>query len=396
LEITMSKSLNQKFMLAEARGAIPAGSAAGLTYATILEAGVRAVAEGYYGTPTVRQAEKTAAQDEQATLDLADDVLADISTITKVYDGVDAFMNENGKIGAVHTTSDFPKALANLRQRLVRQDTPIGTAAWRSWIPSRLVGTTPDFKPVRGLNMTEMGELKLRPEGTDVQYTTLGFTADHFMVANYERALQYTWEAWLNDEVSAFARGLRKLGEGASRTEAIVIFNAILNGVSRSSETGVTTGSPTASRIAAARTAMAARTVTDVDGVATTGEIMATDIVYPAAWRDVVEIALGTQYTDFQAGAPNVVYRSVEPHLERLWGRVFTSDWIMFDRDIDWIDVRFLQGFEGGPATYTKMPNVQDNPDQGSFENHSLSVKVGHTLGALVTNTDGVLRNQGA
>jgi hypothetical protein len=123
---------------------------------------------------------------------------------------------------------------------------------------------------------------------------------------------------------------------------------------------------------------------------------MATDIVYPAAWRDVVEIALGTQYTDFQAGAPNVVYRSVEPHLERLWGRVFTSDWIMFDRDIDWIDVRFLQGFEGGPATYTKMPNVQDNPDQGSFENHSLSVKVGHTLGALVTNTDGVLRNQGA
>jgi hypothetical protein len=244
--------------------------------------------------------------------------------------------------------------------------------------------------------MTEMGELKLRPEGGDVQYTTLGFTADHFMVANYERALQYTWEAWLNDEVSAFARGLRKLGEGARRTEAIVIFNAILNGVTRSSETGVTTGAPNATRIAAARAAMAARTVTDVDGVETVGEIMATDIVYPNQWRDEVEIALGTQYTDFQAGAPNVVYRSLQPHLERLWSRVFTSDWILLDNTIDWIDVRFLQGFEGGPQTYTKMPNVQESPDQGSFENHSLSVKVGHTLGALVTNTDGVLRNQGA
>lgn len=393
----MSRSLHDKFQLAEARGAIPEGTAAGLTYATILETGVRAVAEGYYGTPTVREAEKTAAQDEQATLDLADDVLADISAITRVYDGVDAFLNEQGgKIGAAHTTSDFPKALANLRQRIIRQDTPIGSASWRSWIPSRLVGTVPDFKPVRGLNMTEMGELKLRPEGSDVQYTTLGFTADHFMVANYERALQYTWEAWLNDEVSAFARGLRKLGEGARRTEAIVIFNAILNGVTRSTEGDVSTGAPNATRIAAARAAMRARTVTDVDGVETTGEIMATDIVYPNEWTDEVEIALGTQYTDFQAGAPNVVYRKVAPHMERLWARVFDSDWILLDNEIDWIDVRFLQGFEGGPATYTKMPDVQDNPDQGSFDNHSLSVKVGHTLGALITNSDGVLRNQGA
>lgn len=393
----MSRQIHNKYMLAEARGHIPEGTAHGLTYATILELGVRSVAEGYYGTQTVQTA-VSAARDEQTALDISDEILADIPHITREYGKLDAFMGEQngGKIGAVHTTSDFPTALGSLRRNIIREGAGTTQATWRSWIPPRLVGTTPDFKPVRAVSMTEMGELKLRPEATDVQYTTLGFTADTMMVANYERALQYTWEMWLNDEVNVFARALRKMGEGARRTEAIVIFNAILNGVARSSETGVTTGAPSATRIAAARKAMAARTTTDIDNVSTTGEVMATDIVYAGTWADDVEIALGTQFTDFQAGTPNVAYRSVEPHMERLWGRVFGSDWILFDENVDWIDVRFLEGFQGGPKTYTKMPNVQENPEQGSFENHSLSVKVGHALGAKVVDANGVLRNQGA
>lgn len=393
----MSKTLMNKYELAEARGKIPQGAAAGLTYATILELGVRAAAEGYYGSPAVRQAE-TAAKNEQAALDISDDVLADIASITRVYGDLGRFVGEQlgGKMGAVHTTSDFPAALANLRQRIVRQDTPIATAAWRSWIPARLVGTTPDFKPIRGLNMTEMGELKLRPEATDVQFTTLGFTGDHFMIANYERALAYTWEMWLNDDLDAFARALRRMGEGAMRTEALVIFNAILNGVSRSSETGITTGAPDSAHLTAARKAMAARTVTDVDGVSSLGAIVATDLVHGTEWQDTVEIALNTRYSDFAEGKPNPIYRGLTPHMERLWARVFTSDWILFDRDIDFIDVRFLEGFQGGPLTYAKMPDVTTHPDQGSFANHSLSVKVGHTLGAKITNAKGILRNQGA
>lgn len=393
----MSKTLMSKYQLAEARGAIPQGSAAGLTYATILELGVRSAAEGYYGATAVAQAE-TAARSEQAALDISDDILHDIASITKVYGDLGRFVTQQlpNKMGATHTTSDFPAALATLRQRIIRQDTPIATAAWRSWIPSRLVGSTPDFKPIRGLNMTEMGELKLRPEATDVQYTTLGFTGDHFMVANYERALAYTWEMWLNDDLNAFARALRRMGEGAMRTEALVIFNAILNGVTRSSETGITTGAPDSTRIAAARKAMAARTVTDVDGVSSLGTIVASDIVYGTEWQDTVEIALNTRYTDFAEGKPNPVYRGLTPHMERLWARIFTSDWIVFDRDIDFIDIRFLEGFQGGPQTYAKMPDVTTHPDQGSFANHSLYVKVGHTLGAKITNAAGVLRNQGA
>lgn len=393
----MSKALYSRFRLAEANHTIPEGSATALTYATILELGVRAAAEGYYGNASVNEA-TGAAKNEQLALDIADDTLADIAAITKVYSNLERFIGEQTGAGfkALNTTSDFPTALANLRARTIRQDLPIAQPSWRSWIPARMVGTTPDFKPIRGLSMTEMGELLIRPEATDVQYTSMGWTSDHFMIANYERALQYTWEAWLNDEIDAFGRALRRLGEGAKRTEAIVVLNAILNGVSRSSESGITTGGPTATNLSAARAAMAARTITDIDGVATIGAIVATDLVVPSVWTDTAALALNTQWTNFVGGTPNVSFNSVTPHTDRLMGRVFASDWILFDNTIDFIDVRFLQGFEGGPMTYTKMPDVNEHPDQGSFANHALSVKVGHALGAKIVNAQGVLRNQGA
>jgi hypothetical protein len=392
----VSQKLFAKYELAEARGQIPQGSAVGLTYANILELGVRSAAEGYYGSEALSSA-LTAAKAEQAALDLSDDILADVRAITKVYGKLEDFNAEyGGKVGATHTTGDFPKALANLRRTIIRQDTPIGTAAWRSWIPARLVGTTPNFQAIRGLNMSQMGELKKRAEGTDVQYTTMGFTSDFFFVANYERAFGYTWEMWLNDEINAFTRALRTMGEGALRTEAVVIFTAILDGVARTTGTGISTGGPTQANITALRRVMAARAVTDVDGVSTIGQILPNHLVYGAEWDDVAEIALNTQYTDYQAGKPNPIFKKLAPHMERLFARVFTSDWIAFDDTIDFIDVRFLEGFQGGPLTYSEMPDVNEHPEQGSFKNHSLGVKVGHTLGAKITNADGVGRVQGA
>ena len=399
----MSKVLHLKFREQEARGRLPKGMANPLTYATLAEAGVRAALEGYYGTPAVREA-YSAARDEQRAVDISDDILGDVRSILKVYGSVEDAMRA-GKDwapgimaagGGGLTTSDFPKALASLRQRTIRQETPIGRSMWRSWVAPRNIRTVPDFKQIRGLTPGQAGELKLRPEGTDVQYTKLSFTADGYFLANYERAVGYTWEMWLNDEIGLFTTLLRKLGEGAARTEAIVIFNAILNGVSRSAETGITTGGPTSDRIVAARKAMAARTVTDADATSTVGEIMGSDIVYPSEWEDTVDIALGTRYTDFNMGAPNLAYQKLSPHMERLWARVFTSDWIVFDRDVDWLEVAFLEGFQSGPMTYTQLPDEREHPDQGSFSKHSLAVKVGHNLGAKVTNTNGVLRNQGA
>lgn len=388
----MSKTMFLKMQLAEARGKIPQGTAAALTYATILEAGVRGVADGYYGAHAVRQAEESAAKIEQAALDSMDDMLDDIKAITKVYGDVETALRSVAGPKAVMTTSDFPTALALLRTRLRPEETR-GRPTWRNWIPERLIGTTPDFKPIRGVKMTELGELKLRPEGTDVQYTKLAFTPDHFMVANYERGIDYTWEMWLNDELSVFVRAARRLGEGGFRTEGLVVFGTVDAGVAR--EVDITPTRPDGNAIAAARKALALRTITDVDGVSSTGVMRATDIVVGPEYEDDVEVALNTRYQNFAEGKPDTNYRKLTPHVERLWNRVMGTDWIVFDNEVDWIDVRFLEGFQGGPKTYTKMPDVNEYPEEGSFANHAFHLKVGHTLGAKIVEPDAVVRVQG-
>lgn len=399
----MSRRIFNEFRVLEAQGAIPGATAAGLTYATIAETFVRNAAKAYYGEAAFEKA-VALAKDEQFSLEIQQDILTDVRSIIKAYGGLDGAMKSvsdwapgfQAAGGGSLTTSDFPKALAALRQRIIRQDTPTAEGTWREWVPARNIRTVPDFKQIRGLNAGYPAGLILRPEGTDVTHTKISFTADGYFIANYERATDYTWEMWLNDEIGLFATYARKRGQAARRTEYNIVITAVLNGVSRSSETGITTGAPDATRLAAAMKAMTQRTVTDEDGNSVAGLLSANHVVYGSEWDQDVTVALGTRFTDVNQGKPNVVYQRLMPHMERIWKSVFGSDWIVFDDTIDWLEVSFLEGFQGGPQMYTKLPDEREHPEQGSFDQHGLSVKIGHALGAKVTNTDGVLRNQGA
>ena len=65
-------------------------------------------------------------------------------------------------------------------------------------------------------------------------------------------------------------------------------------------------------------------------------------------------------------------------------------------RGLPWLEFAALRGFEAGPLTYTKLPDVQEHVEQGSFDNHSLAVKVGDTVGAAVIDQTAVVRVAGA
>ena len=392
-----------KFKLAEAAGQIPEGFAARMTFATILESGLKAAAQGYYGHEAVLKAEQSVAGLEQSALDMADAILHDIAPVMGAYSELAAFLSPGiqplSAAVAAHTISSFPQALAALRQRMWRQETPVAMPSWREYIPSRLIGTTPDFKPIRGIMAKEYGLLPMRPEGSDVQFTTMGFDTDQFLVANYARAIGYTWESYISDELGAFMRELMKLGEAAARTEAIVILNAIAAGVARTTGGGLTTGAPNIARLRAARQIMSERTVPTLDGSPTAGGLRATDLLYPVKWESDVEEALEARFQDVSGGVsgkPNPIYRRFAPHVDRLIvSSNLGADWMLFDNMVDFIDVRFLAEFQNGPLFYTEMPNVIEHPNQGSFSNNSLNVKVAITLGAKIVNAQGLVRVQG-
>ena len=396
----MSQQLNLKMQIAEARGEIPAGSAAQLTFASVAEAGLRSFAKGYYGAPVFNEAMDSAVRNRQSfaarpfqgngeindtfaeamTEDIAEGYLADIKQLTSAY-------------GATHTTSDFPLALANLRQRTLRAALPGVDSNWRDFAT---VTTTPDFKTIRTLSFNELPELRQRPEGTDVQYASFGESGGGYRVANYERAIKYTWEMSVNDEVGKFVRALESLGRGARRTEAFVVFQAIAAGLPRTAIAGTTAGVPTVDRVRAMRNALATRTFTDSDGALVEYGYNATDLIYGTADQDSVATILTQEYTDFQGGTRNILFGAFTPHLERLWSRVLGRDYVVYDNMFEWLEVAFLEGFQTGPKTYTKIPDVREYPDEGSFADHTLHVKIGHSLGAKVIDATAALRFEGA
>lgn len=379
-----------RFQLAEAKGEIPAGTAVGLTYATIAEAGAKAVATGFYGREAIAEAlgevQKTAqtdAQREQTMLELAEGVIRDIRPVARA-------------LSEAHTTSDFPLALANLRTRTLRKAYEGAISDWRSFAS---VLTVPDFKNIRGLRLTEIGGLKLRPEGTDVKFASFGESEDGYRVGNYERGLAYTWEMWENDEVGAFMRGLESLGRAAKRTEVEVVMQAIAAGLTRITDAGQA-GAPTIATIKAVRTAFGLRAFLDSDGSSVSYGFDITDIIFGTENRDAVQQIITAETEPGTGGnrgnTPNVLRGFATPHFERLLSKYIGTDFVVFDNQVDWLEVAFKEGFQGGPKTYTKIPDVKEEPGEGSFANHTFEVKLGHVLGAKVIDPAGAARVAGA
>lgn len=383
----MSQTLRLKFEVAEARGHIPRGSAGLLADATIAEAGVKAAMEGYFGIKTVadaiadvRKEPISDAKAEAITEDIADAYLRDIRPVVN-------------RLNATHTTSDFVYALANLRARTLRAAYEGQESMWRNYAA---ITTVPNFKPIRGLRFNELPELKLRPESTDVRYTSFSESEDGYRVANYERAVSYTWEMSLGDELGLFTRALESLGRGARRTETLIVFQAIKDGIPRATISGVTAGAPTIDRLSAIRQTLNLRTFTDTEGGTIPFGFNITDLIVGVADQDAANIILNQEFTNYQGGAPNVMAGAFTLHVERLWSRIMGRDYVAFDSTADWLEVAFLEGFQGGPLTFVRLPDEQNHPDMGSFANHTIDVKVGHTLGAKVTEANAAIRLEGA
>lgn len=386
----MSKYLYQKMLLAEARGEIPDGQAGRLTAATIIESGLRAMARGYYGPAAVSDALKdvrslSTAQREAEAERIADSLIADCRPM-------------NRALQDAQTTSDFPLALANLRTRVLRPtNSPVVTSDWRNW--NTRVRTVPDFKNIRGLRLSIPGDLLPRAEAEDVKYTSWGESEDGYRVGNFERAASYTWEMHLNDEIGLFDSLMEEMGKAALRTEVRVVFQAIYDGLPQVTDPAQA-GAASIATLKAVRTAFGTQTATNADGVADDLGRDITDIIFGTDQRDVIAQILAQEFENGSGGArggtPNVLRGAFTMHFERLWRRVFGPDYVVFDNTVQWLEVAYLSGFQGGPKTYQKLPNVDVFGDEGSFENHTLSVKVGHTLGAKVVDPTGAARIKGS
>ena len=376
------KSIYHNYQLAEARGHIKAGTAGRATLATILEAGVVAFHRGYFGDAAYAKAMESARSANHEAGEVAgvlqESLLSDVSRM-------------NRALREAQTTTDFPVILANLRNSVLRGSyNPVESAIF-AFAQRR---TAPDFKKMNGYRVGAFDRLKLRPEGTDVERTALSMTEDGYRVANYELAVPFTWEAWVNDDLSAFTIGLQNLGIAARRTRALVAYEAIKADLTAQTLASAA-GGPTIERVEALVQALAEQT--NDDGKPMPRSL--SDIIAPAKWRTTIATTLNSELvlgTTAKAPAANPVFRTAEPHEEPMMAEVLGADWIGFDKINPFLEVATLRGFEAGPKTYTKLPDVVEHIEEGSFDNHSVEVKVGDAVGAKIIDDKSVIRVKGS
>jgi hypothetical protein len=392
------------YELAAARGHIPQELVAKATVATILEAGAAAFHKAYFGNQAWNEAVEAARQShgaravshaaQEEALGFVEHLVSDISPSYRA-------------LGAVHTTTDFPLALAQVRDR-VRRDS-------YNPVESQVYGlarrrTANDFKALRGIRTDAFDRLKLRPEGTSVTYATFASTEDLYQIANYELAVGFTWEAWKNDDIGEFTIALANLGVAARRTRALITFEAIRAGTSRTTlsvanvEGTPAAGGPTPANVVGAYELLAGQT--NADGKPMPRVL--TTFAVPAKWtvtgrqtingQHVVTGANATRVRDNAAfGLANML---VEPMMAEVMGvgggGNNAADWIAFDGTQEWLEFAALAGYEAGPRTFTKMPDVLETLDEGSFDKHELAVKMSDNVGAKIVDSKSVLRIAGA
>ncbi|MFC3859404.1 hypothetical protein ACFOPQ_01265 [Deinococcus antarcticus] len=403
--------IRMNYREAAIRGYIPEGVENRLTMMTILEAGIQAFHRGYFKDLLDLNIDKSREQriSNREGWDMAlaaqDAMLEDISGVRWMHRQTETL-----------TTSDFALALAYTRDAAQKP----GYAPFESeLLKAARTRDVANFKPIKARGATNLLHrfLALRPEATNVLYTGFIGQGEVYSVANYELAIAYTWEMFVNDEIGDFVDAMEELGEAAARTRAWSVIDAVARMAPRLPLLNGELG-PTVENIQAVQADMAEQ---QIDGRTVSRTV--TDLYLPTVWGPLARVVLGSQALAYTGGGATVsanppmnpVYQAATAHNEPIMSEIFVQgpegnprynnpaagyadlsarDWVALDRNARGLEIAYLDGFRSGPKTYTKIPDTVEL-NQGSFENHTYAVKVGDVHGATVADKSAVRIVQG-
>ena len=361
------------YKIAEAKGHIPRGTAFRLTLATCLEAAAASFHKAYFGQGEWAKESDSIRRDEKAGEELVgtlqESFLSDLSSTRGV---IRTALKES------HATTDFPIVLANLRQRVIRDGYTQGE--------SMLVGLatprpTSNFRLIEGVSISNFEDLEEQPEAEDVTYGTFGYSEDGYRVALRSKAIKFTYQLWKNDDLGLIMAGMKKGGIAARRARSLVVIEAILAGLPAVEVGGV--GGPTIERLEAA--------------IVRQGEIavgglpqprLVTDLLLPVAWQTTAQSTLNSQQvnrTGDKMPTANPVLGAATSNVDLIWSEKAGRDWLVFDRNSDFVELSVLDDFAAGPLTITKLPDVGEHPEMGAFSDNTIHVKFADCCGAKVT-----------
>jgi hypothetical protein len=132
---------------------------------------------------------------------------------------------------SMHTAADFPLILADSARKEMLAGYDLATPTYKIWAkPS----TSPDFKTMSRLRLSETPSFLKVPEGAQITLGTMSESREQYALSTYGRGASFTRQMLINDDLGAFQALLRAFGMQASRLEnktayAILTANAALS-----------------------------------------------------------------------------------------------------------------------------------------------------------------------
>ena len=299
-----------------------------------------------------------------------------------------------------HTTSDFPKILADTIGKRARTQYQLRPATWNIWA-SR--STAPDFKTI---SRPALGTMPVPPvvmEGAEYTYAKIGEEGETYTLGKYGQLFQISWEAIINDDLGVFRRAdmignsftaleddlaYAQLTANAAMADGDALFHASHGNLASGSGN---LGAPTVALLGNARSAMALQRgiKPDTNTLGAHLNLEARYILVPHELETVTAQLIASTVDPAKSNAtPNPQFiRSLTLVSDgRLSANSTTAWYVVADKaQADTVEVCFLEGNE--------IPFVEE---QDNFKVDGRTWKMRHTVAAKVLDYRGLFKNPGA
>lgn len=128
------------------------------------------------------------------------------------------------RAAGMQSSSDFPLLLANTAAKRLR-DTYAATV--QTWRPIARQSNAPDLKERAIVTLSGMPSFLKVLEGAEYQYAKFGESRETYALAKYGRAMAFTEEMMINDDLGAFDNLLTHFGRAAAELESDLVWGTI-------------------------------------------------------------------------------------------------------------------------------------------------------------------------
>jgi len=265
-------------------------------------------------------------------------------------------------VGITHTTSDYTSILENIANKMMLQGWNESPATWRPWTNR---GVLSDFKASSRVGLGLFSDLAKVEEGGEYKGAKVSERGVTIQLGTYGRVFGITRQAIINDDLQAFTRLPRLMGQASERTIANFVYAHLTNNDDVYGSALFAGGRNNTHAVdfdTAGVTTMKSsmRTQTDDEHSAPLNITPRFALLPAALETDAMELINGQIIADGGAGVTNVLQGSLEPIIEpRLDADDAGTSYLAGDPAMhDTIEVAFLDGNDAPYLEQTEAWNV--------------------------------------